>query len=454
MAALKLLLGTTSVFFMAGVLLIKPCCKFSGESHAWPPVPIYIERSSLVQEHYRILGKRLQSYHQALLVALKVNAPDLLTLLEPPQQLELGYQILPKIIAEAPAPERRPRARSAGYSWPWTDRLIDTALKELQRFQDELDQTVLGSSNRRAVYERFVNGYRAIRAQQRTIEAHIQYNRLWQAAIVTDRSAYDRETVLHDQVLERQAILDVLKTLRDALEKAPAGIKRVHVSQSFGTVTTALREREKLLTRQIHNATLHVSTPSFVRVEQRGPRLWILRVPVYTDIEDDDFVESAKSEIERLWHLRDGDDEFRVELAISHIPASRLYAENRLPQKGDKVDAYRHLDLFPTDGAVLTTGAITTHAYGRGIILGPHDIGARVLAHELGHILGFKDAYFRGYQDLGRNGFNVVEVVADPYDIMGAPATGAILRHHFEMILKDSVPRSATAAVGSTDRRM
>jgi hypothetical protein len=46
-----------------------------------------------------------------------------------------------------------------------------------------------------------------------------------------------------------------------------------------------------------------------------------------------------------------------------------------------------------------------------------------VLAHEFGHVLGLRDAYFRGYRDLGADGYQVMEVVADPDDIMGAPGT-------------------------------
>jgi hypothetical protein len=92
----------------------------------------------------------------------------------------------------------------------------------------------------------------------------------------------------------------------------------------------------------------------------------------------------------------------------------------------------KHVEKFPADGAILTTGATTTHVDGKAIVLGPHDITVSVLAHELGHILGFRDAYFRGYKDLGEDGFQVREIAADPNDIMAAPATGTVLRRHYE----------------------
>ena len=57
------------------------------------------------------------------------------------------------------------------------------------------------------------------------------------------------------------------------------------------------------------------------------------------------------------------------------------------------------------------------------------------LEAERDHILGFRDLYVRGYEDLGAEGYQVMEVSADSEDIMGAPGTGPVLRRHFEKII-------------------
>jgi hypothetical protein len=433
MSALQLVLAPLALFLAVGVLLFDSDRRTPGET----PSP-RIHPSDLVQEHYVTYGKRLQAYYESLITALKVNAPDLLPLLESPKPPQHGYQILPQIVADSSSPEEPPRTRTVHYSWPWTDKLIETGVDEIVRSEAEIRRAAaLGSSWRKTVYEKLARSYSEIRARQQGIDAHIQYNHLWQTAIAANRSAYDRETALHDAVLERQAVLEALEAANSAgFKKAAARLKRIDLSATPAEMKNFLVEREKLLSHQINEATDRLSTPEFIRVENHGPQLNILRVPFYTDIDNPDFVTSVKETIEKIWRIRDGDNEFRVEVPVSFVSAAQLYGTRQPPRKGDQVSVDQHLGLFPADRAILTTGAMTTHVYNRAIILGPHDITPRVLAHEFGHILGFRDMYFRGYKDLGSRGFQVMEVVAEPRDIMGAPTSGSVLLKHFERILR------------------
>lgn len=85
------------------------------------------------------------------------------------------------------------------------------------------------------------------------------------------------------------------------------------------------------------------------------------------------------------------------------------------------------------EGAVLTTGAASLQITGgRALVLGPHDVSPRTLAHEFGHILGFPDTYLRGYRDLGADGLQVLELVADQSDIMSSISSGSVLAGHFQ----------------------
>ncbi len=117
---------------------------------------------------------------------------------------------------------------------------------------------------------------------------------------------------------------------------------------------------------------------------------------------------------------------------MSHyVSADALYVNKDKPSKGQKIDIRRHLKRFPFGAAILTTGALTTHVQDYAIVLGPHPIAPRMLAHEFGHILGFRDRYVRGYKNLGEHGFQVIEVVADQDDIMAATGRGVVHRGHF-----------------------
>jgi hypothetical protein len=354
-------------------------------------------------------------------------------MLEAPEPLEHGYGVIPRIVT-SPQPPQPEHSRSAGYSWSWTHRLIDRLLSKISEAEQELDRApARRASARRSVFEELARSYPRLREGQQQIDAHIEYNRLWQAAIAANRAAYDRQTLLHDIAIERQVIRDALKA------GVGAGPRR------FSPLDKRLKQREERLARDIEAAVAPIDTPGFVRIEHRHTHEWIFVVPIYTDIEDESFVQLLKSEVEKIWRVRDGVDEFRVEIGVSALQANELYS-GEPPRRGDRIDIERHIARFPRDGAVLTTGGATTHVYGRALILGPHAIPSRVLAHEIGHLLGFRDSYFRGYRDLEGDGFEVLEVVAAPEDIMGAPSTGAVLRRHFERILHHSTISAVGAA--------
>jgi hypothetical protein len=405
----------------SGALAAEPAAAPAPPAHLGPVLSLSKDRGDAVEARYRAYKNRLEQLYGALSGPVKEIGPDLVAALEAarPKVLPHGYQILPKLSPDIPAPKERSRVQSARYSWPLTEQIIEREMEKIRGFDAELEQvSALTATAQRNVYEKLIAAYRQIGEWQPIIDAHVQYNRLWQAAIANDRAGYDRMTALHDAALERQAILDALS----AADEGP----------------TDLPEREKMIARKIQAATGANPPPPFLRVEHSDAHLWVIHVPFYTDITDAGFIRAVKNSIENIWRVRDGEDEFRVEIFMTTVSAAGIYGEPRAPEKGEQIDTGKHVALFPGDGAVLTTGAITTHVFGRAIILGPHDIAPRVLAHEFGHILGFKDVYFRGYKDLGEDGFLVMEVIADPDDIMGAPGIGPVLRRHFERVIEQS----------------
>lgn len=379
----------------------------------------HVCRGDQVEARYQGYRERLERFFGRLGAVLEKEAPDLYTALReaPPAAVPYGYQILPKLVPDVPPAGRLSRLPTGSWGWPRTEAFIDRDLGRLATLEARLGRSAqMKDEDLRGEYEKMVAEYKTLAANQKVIASHIQYNRLWQGEITRYRPFYDRQTALYDAVLARQALLEVPSTGDPVLE-------------------ADLRARQEALSRQISVARRKIAPPEFVRVEHPSPHHWMVRVLLYTDIEDRSFVERFQVAVENAWRVRDGDDEFSVAVEIRHVPASQLYPGGDVPARGAHIDPEQHIGRFPPDGAVLTTGAKTLHVLGRSINLGPQDIPPSVFAHEFGHILGFQDGYVRGYRDRGPEGYEVLEVVPDPEDIMSAPGAGHVSRYHFQQIL-------------------
>jgi hypothetical protein len=185
----------------------------------------------------------------------------------------------------------------------------------------------------------------------------------------------------------------------------------------------------------VNDAMKKNPTPAFVKVEKPSDHLWIVTVPMYTDITDTVFVQRARAMIENSWKLHDGEDNFSLKLDIRPVSPAQLYPAAMAPALGSHIDIATHVARFPVDGGVMTTGANTTYVFGRAVIIGPGTLARSTLVHEFSHLLGFTDNYFRAFEDRGTDGYAITEVIFDPDDVVTVPERGAVLRGHFKGVI-------------------
>lgn len=382
------------------------------------PIPPYIARGNEVEKKYHDYTARLSTAYDALRSAISRDAPELYKKLrpKPPKPVEFGYQVIPTLTKDAPFEERQdpPRAASTPYSWERTSQFIDWQLPKVDEMREQLKAASKAApEERRPVYERYIAEYKELEDNQRLVDSHVQYNRFWQKAIAEDRPRFDRLTKLHDLVIQRQAILDKL-----AIRPDPE-----------------LGKQEQEMAKAIHFQNSDIRPVSFLKLSHPKPNVWTIEVPLYTDITDRKFLGEVRAVIERLWSFEERERSYKLRVRLKPLTAAALYKGSKPPKKGAHLDVKAHANRFPTDGGIITTGTNSTYAIpGRYIALGPQPISHNVLAHEFGHILGFVDGYFRGYRDLGNQGYEVLEIVPDPDDIMSTPGAGHVRAHHYEKI--------------------
>jgi len=295
---------------------------------------------------------------------------------------------LPRIV-DAPPPAVPPISVFS-YSWPTTDGYITGENVKLGYAEESLRNIAqISAESKSSVISDLIVEYRKLVANQRTIDQYIQYNQFWQRAIAQDRPRFDQLTKVYE--LLKSDDPDTAQAIREVLGKP--------------------------------------DVPSFVKFDRLQPERVVVHVPLYTDIEDDDFLARVKKAIEDVWQSTDGDLKYAVEVDLRKVPPTA--------ELGAQIDVRTRASTFPQDGAVLTTGAQTTHSLvGRYIALAPGDVSTRTIAHEFGHILGFRDGYVRGYRDLGEHGFEILELTSTFDDIMSAPREGHVQPAHFKLILE------------------
>jgi hypothetical protein len=399
----------------------------------------YLRAGQAAQDRTAAYRERFSRFYQNLREIVARSAPDLSGKLVEPPSPTIGYQILPKITTDLARPAVPQRVISNTFSWPLLHGRLERAETRLANVEGLLASLTAepGDQKNRTAVEVLVNEYVGLNSEAKLIDSQLQYNRLWQSEIDRRKDVYDRFTYLHGAVIERQRIADRRAQLLAEVTAQSAA------TDSAAEEIARLKVRDEELRHEIQEETGRVNVPSVLSVEPAGPGKWVVHVPLFTDIVDSVFVATFKQAVENAWYLKDGSEEFRLVLSIYQIDPTELYRHASdcpatgctVPPAGEPLDLNAHVALFPPEMLVLTTGANLTHVNGRSIRLGPQDISANVLAHEFGHLLGFQDGYFRGYHDLGEDGYEVLEVVIDPTDIMSAPGLGSVQRYHFESLI-------------------
>ncbi|MBI3554694.1 MAG: hypothetical protein HY074_00350 [Deltaproteobacteria bacterium] len=407
--------------------------------------PPYVLRGDEVELKYKAYTRKLAHGYEVLKKYLKAQAPDLYKKLspEPPKPVPYGYQLLPLLTRDAPFAERRdtPRATSTPYTWERTALFIDWEIPKIEELEEQLKGAQkVALKDRRSIYERWTREYPELENNQHLVDHHIQYNRFWQRTIAEDRPRFDRLTRLHDMVLQRQALLDAMNSKSEPeFRRNIMQVDGIDHDKPRAMLEDDMAKLEKRMANTIHSQNMDITPPVFLKLDHGKPHVWKITVPVCTDITDSKFLAASKEAIERIWNVDDRENMYKMTLVWRLTPAAALYRHSRMPARGAHIDVKAHATKFPHDCAVLTTGINSTYAIpGEYIALGPQPISHNVLAHEFGHLLGFIDGYFRGYRDLGAKGFEVLEVVPDPDDIMCTPGIGHVRPHHYMRLFENS----------------
>ncbi len=330
-----------------------------------------------------------------------------------PKARAYGYAMLPKITADAEQKDLPPKRTR--YALADVESWCNSLKKDLDAFTERVE---LKTSTELAP---LVADFESLRERHTTVQEHVDYHRFWQQAVIDHPEffAVNNETVAK-------------------IEDWQAEVQ--HNGESDET------NRRQV---DIVNDIAPLSRTPGLELASRDGHL-VLTVPVHSDITDEEFLRRFEELVERIYSDSPaaGERRFVLDVELEKVPPSALYPEGP-PRRGEPIDLDDHLARFPADALVLTTGAERTHAWvGRYVQLGPEDSSPRSLAHEFGHLLGFVDAYIRGFEGdtEGPDGVVLVEWTGLRNDIMGAPDQGRVTGAMIDQLVNAYRPRGRPAS--------
>lgn len=341
-----------------------------------------------------ILFTRFEEVHSALLVRVKDEAPYLLTRLslDPPKSRATGYGLLPVILDDAPQVTVLPT--QTFYSLRWLEQRLEKVFQKVEKLAGQVPDAI--------EIEPLVSSFEQSLMQFRNLEANLNYHEQWQQEVVRSPGYFrDKNRLV---ALARQ--MNILITNNESPQK---------VAELRGQL--------------VQNVASFRPTRGLTILNLEGGQE-VLPVTVCTDIEDQDFLQAFYDGVQEAFSqsLAARAHRFSVELKWRMIRVDILYP-NGAPIRGTRIDMNAHRTLFQDCPLLLTTGASSTTAMvGDRIFLGTEPVSRRTLAHEFGHLLGFEDAYVRGYDGKPDDlyGVVIVEWTGLTADLMGDSTGGQV----------------------------
>jgi len=349
------------------------------------------------------LNQALKRSQIALIPRAKTEDPSLVKRLDMEPAYIPGYGKLPDIKNDARSFRTTPKK----------------AIYSLEKLQQSFAKTLEGAVQLDVAKARdtsltlisLVEAFERLKQERENLEEQLAYHEYWQQAVADYKDFFVSRNNIIKKFVE-------LEQLRDA------GVNNEH---QF----TLEHELEGYLT---------TFTPTTgLEIKQLSGNSYTLPINVYTDIEDDDFLLTFQNEVELLFNRANAALGLRIsiELQFKRISPTTLYPQ-RPPAYGDNINLDDHLQRFPKEGLILTTGAMSTHAWtGRSVALGPTPITRRTLVHEFAHLLGFDDAYLRGFEgDIDDPyGVIIIEWTGLSDDLMGNPEGGELTEKMFRTLI-------------------